>query len=168
MKRIEGFEPTRFARFICALMFASIASSVQAADIEPMSWLAGCWKGGSGERIVEEQWMAPRAGLMLGISRTVAGERVVAHEHMQIQEEGDRLVFTAKPAGKPEDSFRSLAPLADGIAFENLDHGFPQRIIYRRAADGSLAARIEGKRGDQVVGIDYPMRRVDCAGAGKS
>ncbi len=36
---------------------------------------------------------------------------LASNEHMRIQEGGDRLVFTAKPAGKPEDSFGSLARL---------------------------------------------------------
>ncbi len=166
MRRIESIEAALVAGLIGAVALATIATSAHAAGIESMSWLAGCWKGGSGDPVVEEQWMAARGGLMLGMGRTVAGERVTAHEHMRIQEEGDRLVFTAKPAGKAEDSFRSLAPLDDGTVFENLEHTFPQRIIYRRATDGSLAARIEGKRGDQVVGIDYSMRRVDCAGQG--
>ena len=40
----------------------------------------------------QEQWMAARGGLMLGMGRAVAGERVDAREHMRIEEEGDRAV----------------------------------------------------------------------------
>ena len=139
--------------------------NVRSAGIERMDWLAGCWKGGAGERVIEEQWMQPRAGLMLGIGRTAAGDRIQSYEQMRIEEEGERLVFTSKPLGKPEDSFRALPQVDEAMVFENLEHPFPQRIIYRRAPDGSLAARIEGKRGDKVVGIDYAMRRVECLAA---
>lgn len=144
-----------------ALLF--VAVDAQAGAIDRMGWLAGCWRGGSGDRVVEEQWMQPRAGLMLGMGRTATASKVATFEQMRIHEDGDRLVFTSKPVDKPEDSFRALDPVDDAIVFENLDHGFPQRIIYRRGADGSLAARIEGKRGDRIVGINFPMQRVACA-----
>ena len=40
--------------------------------------------------------------------------------------------------------------------FENTAHDFPQRIIYRRDADGSLLARIEG--GAERRGKEYRRR----------
>jgi Domain of unknown function (DUF6265) len=161
MDSLRGHAMVRVPIGIALLL---LAVEAQASAIERMTWLAGCWKGGSGERVVEEQWMLPRGGLMLGMGRTVNGTKAATFEQMRIHEDGDRLVFTSKPADKPEDSFRALDAVDDGIVFENLEHGFPQRIIYRRAGDGSLAARIEGKRGDKVVGIDFPMQRVACAG----
>jgi hypothetical protein len=45
------------------------------------------------------------------------------------------------------------------VVFENLTHDFPQRVIYRRSADGSVAARIEGTRNGQLRGIDFPYQR---------
>jgi len=52
--------------------------------------------------------------------------------------------------------------LAFGLIFENAAHDFPQRIIYRLNDDGSLLARIEGKRGGELKGVDFPMRRAPC------
>jgi hypothetical protein len=49
--------------------------------------------------------------------------------------------------------------------FENLEHDFPQRIIYRRNQDGSLTARIEGDRGGRIVGMDFhfqPKAEITC------
>lgn len=40
--------------------------------IERVGWLQGCWEAGSPERTVEEYWMAPRGGSMIGMSRTIA------------------------------------------------------------------------------------------------
>jgi hypothetical protein len=51
------------------------------------------------------------------------------------------------------------------VAFANPEHDFPQRILYRRVGADSLIARIEGKQGDKVRGIDFPMTRVACAGS---
>ena len=135
---------------------------VQADPIDRIAWIAGCWRGEAAGRTFEEQWMSPSAGLMLGTGRTVANGRVTTYEQMRIEADGERLVFTSKPLGKPEDSFPALAGDDRKIVFENLAHPFPQRIIYQRAADGALAARIEGNRGDRILGIDFPMRRVSC------
>ncbi|MGI9024146.1 MAG: DUF6265 family protein [Burkholderiaceae bacterium] len=89
-------------------MFASIATSASAAGIEHVSWLAGCWKGGNGDRVVEEQWMAARGGLMLGMSRMVAADQLRAHESMRIQEEGGRLVFRPSRKASPRTRFARL------------------------------------------------------------
>jgi hypothetical protein len=52
--------------------------------------------------------------------------------------------------------------VAGEVVFENLQHDFPQRIIYRSLSGDRLAARIEGVRGGLLKGIDYPMKRVNC------
>jgi hypothetical protein len=41
-----------------------------APTVEEVGWIAGCWQHSAGARLIEEQWMRPRAGLMLGVSRT--------------------------------------------------------------------------------------------------
>jgi hypothetical protein len=48
------------------------------------------------------------------------------------------------------------------VTFANPAHDFPQRIVYARAGDGSLLARIEGERDGQLSSIEYPMQRVAC------
>ena len=46
--------------------------------------------------------------------------------------------------------------------FENPEHDFPQRIICRLGDDGSLNARIEGKRNGKEKEMDFLMKRVKC------
>lgn len=108
--------------------------------------------------------MEPRGGTMLGVSRTLTAGRTSAFEHMQIREEDGRLVFTAKPSGQEAASFRSIELTDSAVTFENPVHDFPQRVVYRRQADGSLLARIEGERGGTMQGVDFPMRRATCGG----
>jgi len=133
-----------------------------AAPTDRTAWIAGCWRGVVADRVFEEQWMTRSAGLMLGAGRTVQGGRVTTYEHMRIEADGEGLVFTSKPLGKPEDSFPALPGDDQRIVFENLMHPFPQRIIYQRDGESGLAARIEGNRGDKVIGIDFPLKRIPC------
>ncbi|MCI0436748.1 MAG: DUF6265 family protein, partial [Gemmatimonadetes bacterium] len=125
-------------------------------------WLAGCWSSDGGVTGSGELWMAPAGGTLLGVSRTVAKGRTVAHEFMQIREIAPgRLAFIANPSGQAQATFpvRSLGPRE--VVFDNPSHDFPQRVIYR--LDGPiLRARIEGLENGQPRAVDFPMRRVRC------
>ena len=102
------------------LAWAGAATAQSAGRLEQVGWLAGCWERSTGPRIVEEQWMRPRA------------------------------------------EFASTAVSDTAVVFENLAHDFPQRIIYRRRGADSLVARIEGTRGGQMRGRDFPYRKAAC------
>lgn len=81
---------------------------------------------------------------------------------MRIHQEAAGLYFTAQPSGQSPASFK-LVSLRDHVAtFENLKHDFPQRVIYSRAADGSLRARIEGEMKGKQRGIDVAFARAKC------
>ena len=131
-----------------------------------LAWLAGCWERRAGDRLlVEEQWLAPRGGTLLGVGRTTRGDSLVEFEFMRVYEgAGDTLVFAAHPSGQPAAEFRAPPPHGSGgaVTFENAAHDFPQRILYRRAGQDSLVARIEGTRGGTTRGIDYAYRRARC------
>ena len=135
-----------------------------AATLNELAWLAGCWEGAQGDRRFEEVWLAPDAGTMIGMGRTVAGGRTLAHEFLQIRSDGDRLVYIALPSGQAETIFTAVVISADRIVFENPDHDFPQRIAYQRESDGSLLAWIEGERDGQRRRIEFPMQRRPCPG----
>ncbi len=146
--------------------FAAAAGPADAL-IARISWLGGCWESVDPARGIEEQWMRPRGGVMLGMSRTVRDGRTREFEQMRIEEQEGRLVFTSRPSGQAEASFGSVEVTATSVVFENPDHDFPQRIIYRMGKSGILQARIEGTQAGKVRGGDFPMRRTACSGEGK-
>ncbi len=57
----------------------SAPTTTQPLTIDKVGWLQGCWQLSSGQRVVEEQWMAPRAKSMLGMGRTVRGDTLVEY-----------------------------------------------------------------------------------------
>jgi hypothetical protein len=132
------------------------------SEIERARWLAGCWALQRGSRSGFEMWMPPAGGLMMGSSRTVAGGKVVEWERLQLAELDGKLVYTSLPSGQTEASFTSTLVTDSSFTVENLQHDFPQRIVYRRHGADSLIARIEGPQGNSTRGIDFPMRRVQC------
>lgn len=50
----------------CVMLIPAHALA-QATAVSPPAWLTGCWERRAGDRLVEEHWMAPRGGMMLGV-----------------------------------------------------------------------------------------------------
>jgi len=135
-------------------------------DIQTVRWVAGCWERRIGTTVIEEQWMPPRGGVMLWMGRTTVGGTMREFEFLRIAPVEGVLTYLAQPGGAPVTPFAASAVSDTMVTFSNPAHDFPQRVIYRRRADGdSLLARIEGTQGTQgtsVNGIDFPMQRVAC------
>jgi hypothetical protein len=140
----------------------SAGRAQDAPRVAQVAWIAGCWEQSAGARLIEEQWMRPRAGLMLGVSRTVVGDSLREYEQVALFQRGEHLVYAATPARQAPAEFASTAVSDSAVTFENPAHDFPQRIIYRRRGADSLIARVEGMRGGQLRGRDFAYRRVPC------
>ncbi|MQA92497.1 MAG: hypothetical protein GEU90_20110 [Gemmatimonas sp.] len=141
-------------------MAAGVADS-----IDQLTWLAGCWEGTlSNATTYEEAWLAPRGGTMIGIARMVRDDETLSFEFMRIVDDEGTLVFIAQPSGQKTTAFRASEITSVAATFENPDHDFPQTVLYRFTPPDDLLARIEGDRGGELRGIDFPMRRVACAG----
>ena len=125
--------------------------------------MAGCWQGQLGQLTLEENWMRPAAGTMLGMSRNSKGGRTVFSEFMRIEPRDGELYYVARigDAKQAPTPFRRVRVSATEAVFENPEHDFPQRIIYR-AVPGGLNARIEGKSKGKERGEDYPLKAVAC------
>lgn len=149
------------------LLAATGGAAAQGSALQAMAWLAGRWASESGEAGTVEQWLAPAGGTMLGMARTVKGGRTVAFEFIQLRTLADgTLAYFALPSGQKQATFIASAVGAGSAVFENPQHDFPQRIIYRLLGNDRLHARIEGLRGGVLRGIDDHLRRDPCPTAG--
>lgn len=145
-----------------ALLLAGTAQAADAA-LDRAAWLAGCWHADNAEPGSGEQWLPPAGGTMLGMSRTVRRGLTQGYEFMQIRIAADgRLVFAAQPQGRVETLFTLLPGNGAELVFENPEHDFPQRVIYRQEPAGRLRARIEGHREGLPRAVDFAMTRVPC------
>lgn len=147
------------------LLGAAPSLSAQAAakfDLGAASWLGGCWEMRRGPSVTQEMWMAPSGGAMLGVSRNVVRDTVREWEHLMLGPTPSGLAYVAKPARQAETAFAATQISDSLLVFENPQHDFPQRILYRRRGADSVIARIEGPRGGQMRGIDLPYARIAC------
>jgi hypothetical protein len=145
--------------FVVLLLTASPAVAGEASKVEDLAWMAGSWTQEAGGKVVRETWLPPVQGAMAGVTQTHRPGKPASTEFSTITTGSAGVTFTAYVAGQAPTAF-VLRPGAPGEAvFENPDHDFPQRVIYRKCGE-DLCARIEGAINGQTQGMDWRYRRV--------
>jgi hypothetical protein len=134
--------------------------------LEPLAFLAGCWRGNVNKREFREHWMPLRGNLLVGTSHTTIGNQTLDFEYLRIEPRADGVYYVATPSKQKEESFK-LGEIQkdDGdtiLTFTNPKLEFPQRIIYRRGTIGWLYAHVEGTVNGAERKVIYPMRRINC------
>jgi hypothetical protein len=150
---------------LCGLALVALCSAPAAAQRSPvdtLAWLAGCWRLAGATTTVDEQWLAPNGGVMLGVSRTVSNGTAREHEFLRIYAAGDTLVYAAIPSRQQPTEFRARSVSPTEVVFENPAHDFPQRIRYRRSGADLLVATIEGDRDGKRHPVVFSYARGAC------
>ena len=133
-----------------------------ASKISELAWLSGDWQTAPGGRaLIEEHWTVPAGGTMIGMGRTVAGEKTAEFEFLRIEQRGNDLYYVANPnANCPQTDFKLTRLTGQAAIFENPGHDYPKRVMYRKNSDGSLVASIDAGAGTNSQSFSYlPMRR---------
>jgi hypothetical protein len=150
-------------------MMMSIALSLivfvmpgQKATASDVGWMSGCWSMTAGARTVTEFWLPPAGGTMLGMSRTVAGDKTIDYEFIVLRTGAQGLEYVARPSGQSEAIFKATRVSASEVVFENPAHDFPTRITYRRT-DNGLKATIDGMMSGKPRSIDFSYTAGTCS-----
>lgn len=141
----------KFALFAALALF-SVPAAAQPVTHELPSWLSGAWEKTDGDKWADEYWTPPRAGIMIGASRSGNGAKLGFWEHMRIVRETDGTLAFWAIAGD-QKPVRFVATKADPreIIFENAQHDYPQRIRYWREGKDLKAeiSLIDGSKAGQ-------------------
>jgi hypothetical protein len=123
-------------------------------------WMTGDWEMTANGMHIEEHWTRAEGGTLIGMGRAVRGGKTVEFEYLRIEERPDGVYYVAHPLARPGTDFKLARFDGAEAVFENPQHDFPTRVIYRKNADGSLFARIEGTRRGQPASEDFPYQRM--------
>jgi len=128
-------------------------------DVSALAWMSGDWLSEEGGTWTEEHWSAPRAGAMIGYSRSGRGATMREYEYIRIEAGADgALAYVALPGGAAAPvRFPLVRADAASATFENAVHDFPQRIVYRRAG-AELVATISAIDGTHAMRWRYRRR----------
>ena len=117
--------------FAALLLIASAPAICDDAKTDLPAWMTGSWERIEGEKWADEFWTPPKAGIMIGASRSGYGGKLGFWEHMRIVREADgRLAFWAISGDQKPVRFAAVRSDQKEIVFENPAHDYPQRIRY--------------------------------------
>jgi hypothetical protein len=124
--------------------------------LERVGWMAGDWETRDRTPYVEEHWTRPAGGSMLGNSRAIRDGKMTEFEFLRIEARSEGIFYMPQPDGKPPVDFKFTPTTKDEVVFVNPGHAdHLKKIIYRRNADGTLTARIEGESNGKSFAKDW-------------
>jgi hypothetical protein len=148
---------------VCTLLSSADGAAIDAPEKVPLdqfAWLSGHWVLDDGKQRVDEYWSAPASDMLIGMSRAVSAGKTVSFEFLRIVARDDGVFYIAQPRGKPPVEFRLQGFDGREAVFVNPGHSdHLTRVVYRRNADGTLAARIEGANEGKPFAEDFAYRR---------
>lgn len=128
-------------------LFACLALFVQCSD-EPttkdLAWLQGNWENKEGEAYLFENWVINSDGSLTGTAYTLENTDTTFSEKVKLAFSTDGIYYQVNVQGSDSTSFKLVECKKQEAVFENLEHDFPQRILYKLVNKDSLYARIEG------------------------
>jgi hypothetical protein len=118
----------RLGLALACLSAAARLAAQNPVRIEQVGWLTGCWEMSSPQRTIEEHWLPPRGGTMLGMGRTVRDGRTIEYESILIRIENGRLAYEAHPSGQASAVFLASQLTGGSVVFENPASGVSSAV----------------------------------------
>lgn len=130
-----------------------------------LGWLTGCWRANvmRDGSTINEVWVAPQAGTMMGIGQTFVGTRTLGWEAMRIYDAGESMKLWLRPGARPELTLDLVESTATVAGFSLTEAGSTTQLRYERTGDTTLMATFRLIKGDDRRGADFSFTRVDCA-----
>ena len=148
-------------RSLLCLGLWAVAScaSAQAPALTMPYWMAGYWLScDRGE--VRENWIGGETGLLLGTNITRGEQGGFEFLRVSENDRGGYGYFSMPNGRSPPTEFTMVRNEGQRAVFENLQHDFPQRIIYERDGDAMLAT-IEDMAGQNAMSWRFTRAAVD-------
>ncbi len=152
------------------LMLPAHALQAEApVDVRALAWMQGRWLGEHGKATFEEQWSLQGQSL-LGIARTMEGDRSTFFELFALEKDGEDWVLRLRMFGPAldkalrgkEEPLRLKLVEADAKHFrcEGQDGDAGTVLVYKIAAPGRLEAHLTKTREGKVVHQeDYSFKK---------
>jgi hypothetical protein len=138
------------------MLLAALLAAEALPLLDDMAFMVGDWEGSAGRAAIEEHWLPAKGGRMLGLSHTVAHDRMVGFEFLRIESRPEGVFYVAQPNGRPPVDFKLTRSSKSEAVFENPAHEHPKIISYRREGD-ALTAKIEGDEKGKHVVQEFPF-----------
>jgi hypothetical protein len=152
---------------VCCLFLTGCTLNRPEPSGEPkhqlFGWLPGTWALSAGKIRMAERWQRIDSTNMEGASWYVSGSDSVLMEKLRITVRDSGTYYFAEVPTQNQGrriDFRLVSSGQNRWVFENLQHDFPQRIIYERISSDSLKASVEGFQEGKPRREEFLMGRI--------
>ena len=126
-------------------------SEARKLTLADFAWLAGNWRGIWGPRVVEQTWMPPQAGEMVGVFRVLENDKTLVVELLSLTETPDRIEFHFRHFTPPLVAWEQAGPTtlklssvdSGAAVFVNPAAGQPKRGTLTRIDSDTYISRSE-------------------------
>ena len=138
---------------LAAATLALLVTSMVYAEmgVSSLNWMTGSWIGSMGPSTLEELWAKPQGNSIQASIRIVAGDSVVVHETVIINETQDGIKLFLQ---QWSPDFQPVAPATvmdmtqqteNSISFESSGDTMVQKLTYQRSSEDSFDILITTK-----------------------
>jgi hypothetical protein len=129
---------------LSSIFLLSACSTTEETEINSLKWMLGKWQSSTEEGILYEEWKKVNDSTYSGHAYAITPEGdTTFSETAEITKNNGAITYSVTVNEESTTDF-ALVDNQERAVFENVDHDFPQRIIYQKLAKDSLFARIEG------------------------
>lgn len=124
---------------------------------DQLDWILGTWETAGGRQIFRESWVRLSGETWEGVGRVLDADSrdVASEESLRLVGMGGRLFYLAKVEHNDLPiAFAATACSTAHVAFENPDHDFPKRIVYRRIDSDNITVDVDDGQG-QGFRLDF-------------
>ncbi|OFY83929.1 MAG: hypothetical protein A3F72_07805 [Bacteroidetes bacterium RIFCSPLOWO2_12_FULL_35_15] len=136
--------------------------TTDSTKIKQMEWVIGSWENLSVKGDLYETWTKIDDSTFAGRSFMIVQNDTAFSEKISLEFRNKNLFYipTVRNQNKELPVLFKLISIEKGeLIFENKEHDFPQRIIYKNPSPDSLYARIEGKENGELKKEEFAMTR---------
>jgi hypothetical protein len=149
---------------VILLLFASCGKSKQVSKIVGKDWLLGKWENKSDEGNLLEIWKKVNDSLFIGESYFIKGKDTLHFENIQLKQQGEELFYTTTIRGQNNDkpvTFKQNVEIITQLVFENPQHDYPRKIVYKPFAKDHLLIEISGIQQEKLSAARYSMKKTE-------
>jgi hypothetical protein len=150
---------------LAAALLVAWAAPLSAQKFDKLEFMTGCWRAQTGkDEVAEETWSNPVENVMVGYTRYLAKDSATGWDFNHVRKTDSAVVLVLSPRDQPADTFR-LKTLVDEFAvWQREGTKFPGLVMYRKASDGALIARLEAPPGVSQPSVEVRFLKAKCPG----
>lgn len=130
----------------CVLFSCQTEHNASAPDFD-FDRLCGKWMDVNKGKAFNEEWNRKSDNMIVGKGYVLSENDTVFIENLSIQIDENSIVYSAEVSNQNNHMkvpFTAVQQTKNEVVFENVQHDFPQRIIYKLKSENELRVAIEG------------------------